>query len=161
MAGMYPNQPQYPNQPGPQNQQMYSGVPSMYMPPPGAPQQGYLQPGAPGAPGLGETGAPMGYYPPQDNRGSMKPPASPLSPNSQFSTEPSMYNPSVAGGMPVVAPPSSTSPPQGAPTPPNQGPTPPPGYGGAPAGYPQQGHGYAGAVELPTGRPDGELRELA
>lgn len=159
MAGMppYPNQPQYPNQPGGPNQQMYSGVPSMYMPPPGAPQQGYLQPGAPG-----EAGAPMGYYvPQQDNRNSMKPPGSPLSPGSQFSpSEPTVYNPSVAA-MPAGAPPPSVSPPHQGPTPPGQGPTPPPpGYGPAPGGYHQQG-GYGNAVELPTGRPDGELRELA
>ena len=126
-----------------------------YMPPPGAPQQGHLQPGAPGA-------APMGYYvPQQDNRNSMKPPASPLSPNSQFTpSEPSMYHPTLAGA-PVMAPPPSASPPHTGPTPPHQGPTPPPGYGAAPAGYPHGQGGYSGAVELPTGRPDGELRELA
>lgn len=163
--GQYQNQPpmagaQYPNQPPPgvagdPNQmyspgdpnQMYSGVPSMYMPPPGQP-------------GLAPPGVAGGYYGPQHEQSMAKAPLSPMSTTqSQFTpTDPSQYNPSVAAGTPV-APPHSTSPPAGA------GHTPPPPmYGAAYAQsgqQQQQQHSQNGAVELPTGRPDGELRELA
>lgn len=144
LMGQYPNQPP-PGPPGAPNQ-MYSNPPSMYVPP------GAMPPGQPGM-------APMagGYYAPQgQDQGMAKSPLSPMSTApSQFTpTDPSHYNPSVTGGPP----PSSTSPPG------NAQQTPPPGgYGYAqPAhqgqqGYPQQHP----AVELPTGRPDGELRELA
>lgn len=150
MAGaQYPNQPP-PGGPGAPNQ-MYSGVPSMYIPPPGQGQPGYppMEPGV--APIAG------GYYaPPNDNQGGMaKTPLSPMSTTpSQFTpTDPSAYNPS------VMAPPQSTSPANTAHTPP------PPSYGGyAQAGQQQQQQHQQGGgapIELPTGRPDGELRELA
>lgn len=140
MAGnQYPNQPP-PGPPGGHNQ-MYSGVPSMYIPPPGV------------APGVAPMAA--GYYAPPDNQGVPKAPLSPMSTApSQFTpTDPSNYNPSVMG---AAVPPSSTTPPAHA-----QHTPPPPNFGGyaqpGQQGYPQQ-HGVA---ELPTGRSDGELRELA
>lgn len=165
-GGQYPHQPpmaggQYPNQPPPgvagDPNQMYSGVPSMYMPHPGTP--GGPQPGQPG------LAPPMagGYYAtPQDNQGMAKAPISPMSnsPSHVTASDPSQYNASIAAGTPG-APPQSASPPA------DTGHTPPPGYG---AGYAQSGQQQQQvyppqpqneAVELPTTRPDGELRELA
>lgn len=140
-AGQYQNQLP-PGVAGGPNQ-MYSGVPSMYGPPPGQP-------------GLAPPGFAGGYYGPQQDQSMAKAPLSPMSTSpSQFTpNEQSQYNPSVAAGTPG-APPQSTSPPAGA------GHTPPPPVYPAMQAQPGQQQQSNGAVELPTARPDGELRELA